>query len=101
MPHFLATSAALHSLANLRLQIERVPAIDVRDPAGSTLADFVPSFSLENVTFAYPSGRAPRCWTACRSILSPEVLPPLSGPAGAARVRSAACSCAFTTPTQA
>lgn len=57
MPHLVATTTAISNLATLRLQIERKPPIDVRDPSGTKLPakSLSPSFSLENVTFAYPS----------------------------------------------
>lgn len=57
VPHLVATSTAVTNLSTLRLQIERKPPIDVRDPSGTKLdsASLSPSFELQNVTFAYPS----------------------------------------------
>jgi ATP-binding cassette subfamily B (MDR/TAP) protein 1 len=57
VPHLVATSTAVTNLSTLRLQIERKPPIDVRDPSGTKLdsATLSPSFELQNVTFAYPS----------------------------------------------
>lgn len=45
------------SLKEIRRQIEREPFIDVREESGVKLPEtgWAPSFSLENVTFAYPS----------------------------------------------
>ncbi|WWC59907.1 uncharacterized protein I303_102469 [Kwoniella dejecticola CBS 10117] len=56
VPHLVATTTALHTIGNLRKQIERKPPIDVRDQSGVHLdPSSDPCFQLERVTFAYPS----------------------------------------------
>ena len=55
VPHLIATTTALQNLSSLRLQIERMPPIDVRNPGGYKPDVYDPSFELDRVTFAYPA----------------------------------------------
>ena len=62
VPHLAAIFDSWTALRQVRLAIERVPKIDVRDQSGLRLpdagapgSDWEPSFELRDVTFAYPS----------------------------------------------
>ena len=57
VPQMTSIADAMICLKEIRRQIEREPFIDVRDETGIQLGEtgWVPSFTLENVSFAYPS----------------------------------------------
>lgn len=59
VPHLAILFEGYVALGSLRKQIERVPAIDVRNQGGSkqpgNLDKATPAFELRNINFAYPS----------------------------------------------
>ncbi|KAJ9092545.1 hypothetical protein QFC21_006776 [Naganishia friedmannii] len=57
VPQMTQIAGAIVTLKEIRRQIERQPSIDIRNHDGfkGSNGDWKPSFSLENVVFAYPS----------------------------------------------
>lgn len=91
VPHFGAILKAIASLRNLRSIIERKPKIDVRDPAGLTLDlsttedSAQPSYSIENLTFAYPSRPTVPSLSNVNLTLEPGKITALVGPSGSGK----------------
>lgn len=88
VPHLIATTTAIQNLHNLRLQIERRPPIDIRDPDGLKLddkGDWRPSFELDNVTFAYPSRPAHKALNRVSVNIEPAKFTAFVGPSGSGK----------------
>lgn len=93
VPHFIATTTAIQNLHNLRLQIERQPPIDIRDPEGLKLdgqGGWQPSFKLDNVTFAYPSRPAHKALNRVSVNIEPAKFTAFVGPSGSGKSTLAA-----------
>lgn len=91
VPHFGAILQAVASLRNLRSIIEREPKIDVRDSSGVTL-DLSSSmkaapigYSVEDVTFAYPSRPTVPSLSGVNLMIQPGQITALVGPSGSGK----------------
>jgi len=89
VPHLIAYSTAQTNLAALRLQIERMPPIDVRDKSGLQLEHYEPSFELENVTFAYPARPAHKALDNVSVTMPAGSFTAFAGPSGSGKSTAA------------
>ncbi len=88
VPHLVATTTAIQNIANLRLQIERDPPIDVRNVDGLRLgatSGWRPSFDLTNVTFAYPARPSHKALDHCSVTIEPGKFIAFVGPSGSGK----------------
>ena len=88
VPHYVATSAAIHRLSILRLQIERDPPIDARNLEGLKLGfatSWRPSFELSHVTFAYPARPSQKALDNLSVRIEPGKFTAFVGPSGSGK----------------
>lgn len=93
VPHLIATTSAISAIGTLRLQIERKPPMDVRDPHGIKLdpkTGWEPSFELKNVTFAYPSRATQKALDDVSIHIQAGRFTALAGPSGSGKSTLAA-----------
>jgi len=95
--HFQAIFDCLTSLHEMRIVIERQPDIDIRDTSGLILGvpsskaietdvrTYIPSFQLEDVTFAYPGRPCTASLTDVSINFKPGTVTALVGPSGSGK----------------